>query len=47
MQCLRIEDHYMRLFELDEENGFLSNWYLSHFEMDGKSFTHEPETVEF
>lgn len=31
----------------DEENGFLSNWYLSHFEMDGKSFTHEPETVEF
>lgn len=39
MQCLRIEDHYMRLFELDEENGFLSNWYLSHFEMDGKSFS--------
>ena len=23
----------------DEENGFLSNWYLSHFEMDGKSFS--------
>lgn len=23
----------------DEENGFLSNWYLSYFEVDGKTFS--------